>query len=251
MGLLDTKIALVTGGADGIGAATARRLAAEGATVVVTDIDGAGASALATEIGGLGLQHDAGSEADWQRVIAEVRERYGRLDVLVNNAGVGGGGAGDIEGQPLADFHKVMRVCVDSTFIGCQLAIALMKQHGGAIINISSVHGIRAAGYETAYSTAKGAVRLLTKSVAQHCATAGYRIRVNSVHPGYVLTRQVQKWIDAQPDPRAVMDGLLAHHPIGYLGTPEDIANGILFLASDQAKFVTGSELVMDGGYLL
>ena len=249
MGMLDGRIALVTGGADGIGAATVRRLAAEGATVVVTDINGEGAAQLATEVGGIGLHHDAGSEADWQRVMEQVRERFGRLDVLVNNAGVGGGGAGDIEGQPLADFHKVMRVCVDSTFIGCKLAIALMKEHGGAIINISSVHGIRAAGYETAYSTAKGAVRLLTKSVAQHCA--GYRIRVNSVHPGYVLTHQVQKWIDAQPDPRAVMDGLLAHHPIGYLGTPEDIANGIVFLASDQAKFMTGSELVMDGGYLL
>ena len=251
MGLLDGKIALVTGGADGIGAATVRRLAGEGATVVVTDIDGERAIALAREVAGAGFAHDAGSEADWQRVMDAVRARFGRLDVLVNNAGVGGGGVGDIEGQPLADFHKVMRVCLDSTFIGCKLAIALMKQHGGAIVNVSSVHGIRAASYEAAYSTAKGGVRLLTKSVAQHCALSGYGIRVNSVHPGYVLTSQVQKWIDSQPDPGAVMKGLLAHHPVGYLGRPEDIANGILFLASEQAKFMTGAELVMDGGYLL
>ena len=196
MGLLDGKIALVTGGADGIGAATVRRLAAEGATVVVTDINGDGATQLAAAVGGLGLCHDAGSESDWEQVMSQVREAYGRLDVLVNNAGVGGGGAGDIEGQPLADFHKVMRVCLDSTFIGCKLAIGLMKHHGGSIINVSSVLGIRAAGFETAYSTAKGGVRLLTKSVAQHCARSGYGIRVNSVHPGYVLTNQVQTWID-------------------------------------------------------
>ena len=251
MGMLDGKIALVTGGADGIGAATVRRLAAEGATLIVTDINAEGAAQLATEVGGVGIAHDAGSEAQWQQVMEQARARFGRLDVLVNNAGVGGGGAGDIEGQPLADFHKVMRVCLDSTFIGCKLAIALMKERGGSIVNVSSVHGIRAAGYEAAYSAAKGGVRLLTKSVAQHCARAGYGIRVNSVHPGYVLTHQVQKWIDAQENPRAVMDALLAQHPIGYLGTPEDIANGIAFLACDQARFMTGSELVMDGGFLL
>lgn len=251
MGLLDGKIALVTGGADGIGAATARRLAAEGATLLVTDINGEGALALAAEVGGVGFAHDAGSEPAWHAVMDAVRTRFGRLDVLVNNAGIGGGGIGDIEGQPLEDFHKVLRVCLDSTFIGCKLAIGLMKPQGGAIVNISSVHGIRAAGYEAAYSTAKGGVRLLTKSVAQHCARAGYRIRVNSVHPGYVLTSQVEKWIQQQADPAAVMNGLLAQHPIGYLGRPEDIANGILFLASDQSRFMTGTELVMDGGYLL
>jgi NAD(P)-dependent dehydrogenase (short-subunit alcohol dehydrogenase family) len=251
MGLLDGKIALVTGGADGIGAATVRRLAAEGATVVVTDINGDGATQLAAAVGGLGICHDAGSESDWEQVMKQVREAYGRLAVLVNNAGVGGGGAGDIEGQPLADFHKVMRVCLDSTFIGCKLAIGLMKHHGGSIINVSSVLGIRAAGFETAYSTAKGGVRLLTKSVAQHCARSGYGIRVNSVHPGYVLTNQVKTWIDAQENSQAVLDGLLAQHPIGYLGTPADIANGIVFLACDQSRFMTGSELVMDGGYLL
>jgi len=244
------KIALVTGGADGIGAATARLLAAEGAIVVVTDINREGAEALADELGGMGIAHDAGSEADWHHAIRLVRERYGRLDVLVNNAGIGAG-IGDIEHQTLEDYHKVMRVTCDSVFIGSKCAIELMKGRGGAIVNVSSIHGIKAAAHEAAYSAAKGAVRLLTKSVALHCARNGYRIRSNSVHPGYIQTTQMIAWMERADNSADVRAALLAQHPIGFLGEPEDIANGILYLASEESRFMTGSELVIDGGYTL
>jgi NAD(P)-dependent dehydrogenase (short-subunit alcohol dehydrogenase family) len=250
------KIALVTGGADGIGAATARLLAAEGATVVVTDINREGAEALADELGGMGIAHDAGSEADWHHAIRLVRERYGRLDVLVNNAGIGAG-IGDIEHQTLEDYHKVMRVTCDSVFIGSKCAIELMKGQGsamaggGSIVNVSSIHGIKAAAHEAAYSAAKGAVRLLTKSVALHCARNGYRIRSNSVHPGYILTTQMIAWMERSDNSAGVRAALLAQHPIGFLGQPQDIANGILYLASEESRFMTGSELVIDGGYTL
>ncbi|MEN3975406.1 glucose 1-dehydrogenase [Emcibacter sp. SYSU 3D8] len=244
------KVALVTGGADGIGAATARLLAAEGATVVVTDINKEGAESLADELGGLGIAHDAGSEAEWHHAVRLVRERYGRLDVLVNNAGIGAG-IGDIEHQTLEDYHKVMRVTCDSVFIGSKCAIELMKSEGGSIVNVSSIHGIKAAAHEAAYSAAKGAVRLLTKSVALHCARSGYRIRSNSVHPGYILTTQMIAWMERADNSADLNAALLAQHPIGFLGQPEDIANGILFLASEESRFMTGSELVIDGGYTL
>lgn len=244
------QIALVTAAADGIGAATARLLTQEGATVVVTDINGEGATAVADEIGGTGIQHDAGSEEDWQRVISAVESQHGRLDILVNNAGIGSG-IGDIEHQTLDDYRAVMRVCVDSVFIGSKLAIELMKQNGGAIVNVSSVHGIRAAAHEAAYSAGKGAVRLLTKSIALYCAQSGYRIRANSVHPGYILTTMMKEWMERSGNSADIMAGLIAQHPIGFLGEPEDIARGILYLASDDARFMTGSELVIDGGYML
>jgi NAD(P)-dependent dehydrogenase (short-subunit alcohol dehydrogenase family) len=251
MNRVKDKVALVTGGADGIGAAAARLLAAEGATVVVTDINREGAEALAEELGGLGIAHDAGSEAEWHHAMRLVQERYGRLDVLVNNAGIGAG-IGDIEHQTLDDYHKVMRVTCDSVFIGSKLAIELMKEKGGgSIVNVSSIHGIKAAAHEAAYSAAKGAVRLLTKSVALHCARNGYRIRSNSVHPGYILTTQMIAWMERSANSADLNAALLAQHPIGFLGQPEDIANGILYLASEESRFMTGSELVIDGGYTL
>ena len=250
MNKVKDRIALVTAAADGIGASTASLLAEEGAVVVVTDINGEGAVKLADDIGGIGLEHDAGSEADWNRVIGEVTDRYGRLDILVNNAGIGAG-IGDIEHQTLDDYRAVMRVCLDSVFIGSKLAIELMKRDGGAIVNVSSVHGIRAAAHEAAYSAGKGAVRLLTKSIALYCAQSGYRIRANSVHPGYILTTMMKEWMERSGNSADIMAGLVQQHPIGFLGEPRDVANGILYLASDDARFVTGSELVIDGGFML
>jgi 3(or 17)beta-hydroxysteroid dehydrogenase len=134
--------------------------------------------------------------------------------------------------------------------LGCKHAIDLMKG-GGSIINISSIHGIQAAPHEAAYSATKGAVKLLTKSVAMHCADKGYNIRCNSVHPGYIMTTMMEKWLEASDDRAALEGGLIAKHPIGFLGSPEDIAHGALYLASDEARFVTGSEMVIDGGYLM
>jgi NAD(P)-dependent dehydrogenase (short-subunit alcohol dehydrogenase family) len=250
MGRVEGKIALVTGGANGIGAASARLLAAEGAAVAITDIDEAGAETLAGEIGALGLAHDATDEASWRRVMDAVHGRFGRLDVLVNNVG-GGLPNGDIERRTLDDYHTVMRRNLDSVFIGCKLGIEAMKANGGSIINLSSVHGIRAAPHEAGYSASKGGVRLLTKSVALHCARAGYRIRANSVHPGYILTERMKRWVASSAEGAALMRSLLAQHPIGFLGEPEDVAGAVLYLASDESRFMTGSELVIDGGFTL
>ncbi|MGE0665349.1 MAG: SDR family oxidoreductase [Sphingomonadales bacterium] len=250
MGRVEGKAVLVTGGAAGIGAATARLLAAEGASVMVTDIDASGAAAVASACGGVGLAHDATSEAGWRQVMEAVRERLGRLDVLVNNVG-GGMRDGNIEQRSLGDYQKVMRKNLDSCFIGCKQGIEMMKAHGGSIINLSSVHGIRAAPHEAGYSAAKGGVRLLTKSVALNCARAGYRIRVNSVHPGYILTDRLKGWVAENPDGEAFMGWLVGQHPVGFLGDPEDVAGAVLYLAGDESRFVTGSELVIDGGFTL
>lgn len=248
------KIALVTAAADGIGAACAQLLSDEGATVILTDIDGDAAAARAESLGNdamgdaMGLAHDAGDPADWQLVVDAIKERFGRLDVLVNNAGISR--AGTIEEQSLEDLQAVVRVNLDGTFLGCKHAIDLMSG-GGSIVNISSVHGIRAASHEAAYSATKGAVRLLTKSVALHCAEAGHKIRCNSVHPGYIMTTMMEKWMDESGRKEALTAELVAKHPIGFLGSPDDVAYGVLYLASDESRFATGSELVMDGGYTL
>lgn len=244
------KITLVTAAADGIGAAAARRLAEEGAVLVLSDLDGDAVAGLAAELGedAIGLAHDAGDPADWEAVVEAIKARHGRLDVLVNNAGISR--AGSIEEQSLEDLQAVIRVNLEGTFMGCKHAIDLMSG-GGSIINVSSVHGIRAAPHEAAYSATKGAVRLLTKSVALHCAQAGHKIRCNSVHPGYILTTMMEKWLDASGERETLEADLIAKHPIGFLGVPEDVAQGILYLASDESRFVTGSELVMDGGYML
>lgn len=250
-GKLAGRIALITGAAEGIGAAAARRFAAEGATVVVSDVNLEGARDLAESLGppAFALPLDVCREDAWRAALAEIQRTCGRLDVLVNNAG--GSGSGSIEELDYERYRAAMQLNVDSVFLGCKLAIELMKAHGGSIVNVSSIHGIRAASYAVAYSAAKGAVRLLTKAVALHCAERGYRIRCNSIHPGYILTRQMREWVESSEDPEATMAALLAKHPIGFLGDPEDVAAGILFLASDDARFMTGAELVVDGGFSL
>ncbi|MFA5628492.1 MAG: glucose 1-dehydrogenase [Thiohalomonadaceae bacterium] len=251
MSKLAGKVALVTGAADGIGAAAAETLAREGAAVVITDINLEGAQALADKIGGsaVALRHDVCDEQAWRKVMEEVKSRFGHLDILVNNAG--GSGSGTVEDTTPGKFSDVIRLNLESVYIGCQLAVELMKGRGGSIINISSIHGIKAAAHAVAYTAAKGGVRLLTKSVALHCAQNGYKVRCNSVHPGYILTTQMNKWVDEQEDSAALMAELVSKHPIGFLGAPEDIAKGILYLASDDSRFVTGSELVIDGGFSL
>ena len=251
MSKLQGKVALVTGGADGIGEAACRALAAEGATVVVSDINLAGAEKVAGEIGNgaWACELNVCDEAAWQAALDDIIGRSGQLDILVNNAG--GSGAGNVEEISFDDFRNAMRLNLDSVFIGSKLAIELMKGRGGNIINVSSIHGIRAAAHAASYTAAKGAVRLLTKSIALHCAQHGYGIRSNSIHPGYILTTQMKDWAASQDDPDAMMADLVAQHPIGFLGDPDDIGAGIVFLASDDSRFMTGSELVMDGGFSL
>lgn len=251
MGRLSNKVALITGAGDGIGAATAQLFACEGATVVVTDIRKDRAERVVGQIGtaAISFEHDARDADSWRRIVDATVEGFGRLDILVNNAGTGSGK--NIEDQTLDEFRYVMAVNVEGTFTGCKQAIRVMKGNGGAIVNVSSVHGIRAAAHEAAYSASKGAVRLLTKSIALHCARGGYAIRCNSIHPGYIVTRTLERWINAAADPQMRMNELVNAHPIGFLGQPNDIAHGIVYLASDEARFVTGAELVVDGGYML
>lgn len=242
------KIALITGGASGIGRAAAQRLAAEGATVIVTDRDGPGAAAVAAALGAphAAATLDVTDEAAWAAVVAEAVARHGRLDVLVNSAGIGR--HGDVESTTLADFRLMYRVNVEGTFLGCRAAVGAMKAHGGAIINLSSVAGLIGVPDLAGYCASKGAVRLLTKSVALHCAKQGYRIRCNSLHPSFIDTPMVDAMAAALGDPAAAKAQLGRAAPLGRLGHVDDVTAAILYLASDEGAFVTGAELAIDGG---
>jgi len=253
MGRVEGKVALVTGAALGIGKASAELLCREGAKVVLTDIlddEGQAAASGLVESGGeaIYLHHDVSQEAQWERVIATTVERFGRLDILVNNAGVGWGGPP--EDETLERWRKLMSVNLDGVFLGVKHAIRAMKEGGGgSIVNISSIEGIVGDPNLGSYNASKGAVRLYTKSTALYCAKAGLGIRVNSVHPGYIWTPMVENYLRQVGDVEGGRKALDAMHPIGHVGEPDDIAYGVLYLASEESKFVTGTELVIDGGY--
>lgn len=240
------RVAIVTGGASGIGAATAHRLANEGATVVITDINDG--SAVVTQLTDLGatatyLEHDVVNSEQWQHVVDTTIELYGRLDILVNNAGIGD--LLDIEQAELDDWNRTIAIDQTSVFLGMKIAAPHLKASGhGSIINISSIFGISGGfGSSPAYHAAKGALRSLTKNVALLWAQQG--IRVNSIHPGFIDTPILDQ---ARGTP--IEDMLTEVTPMGRLGRPEEIAAAVAYLASDDASFVTGSELVVDGGYL-
>lgn len=245
------KISLITGAASGLGAATARRLHAEGAFVVVTDVDVKKGEALVDELQERAEFHalDVTSEAMWMAVLALVAERHGGLDVLVNNAGVGV--VADIESTTIEQWRFVHAVNVEGTFFGCKHAIGIMKgRAGGSIINMSSVAGILGAPNLAAYCSSKGAIRTLTKSVAMHCAKMGYNIRCNSVHPAFTDTPMVDAIAATSKDPVRAKAGLAKAIPLGRMGEPSDVAAAVAYLASDDARFVTGIELLVDGGLL-
>jgi NAD(P)-dependent dehydrogenase (short-subunit alcohol dehydrogenase family) len=251
------KVALVTGGASGIGRGCAELLAAEGAVAVVTDLqDALGAETVAAiqAAGGKAwyLHHDVTDEAAWEGVIAEIKSREGRLDILVNNAGIGIGGS--VLGMTLADWRKQTAVNLDGVFLGVKHSIPLMRASGdgGSIVNMSSVAGLKGSALLAGYCATKGGVRLFTKAVAMECANAKDGIRVNSVHPGIIETpiwmsimNMATPGANAPPDLDA-MSTLAV--PLGVKGYPLDIANGVLWLASDESRYVTGAELVIDGG---
>lgn len=251
---LQGKIALITGAGNGIGAATARRLAEEGALVVVTDIDVSAAEQVATDInagpGRAEARHqDVTDEVTWASLVADIVASHGGLDILVNNAGMGI--PGSAESATLAEWRKTQAVNGESVFMGTRAAIGVMKERGGSIINISSIEGIVGEPNTAAYNYSKGGVRIFTKSAALHCASQGYPIRVNSVHPGFILTTMVEAGLASMPREQAdaMMERLMREIPLGGMGEPLDIANGCLFLASDESRYMTGSELVIDGGY--
>jgi NAD(P)-dependent dehydrogenase (short-subunit alcohol dehydrogenase family) len=248
------KIVLITGGASGIGLASAEACAREGALVVITDVNATEGESQARRLvaDGLGVEflpQDASSEADWRRVVDEILRRHGQLDVLVNNAGIAV--IAPIEQETLEGWRRTQAVNMEGVFLGTREAIRAMKGGGGSIINISSIEGIVGEPMVPAYNASKGGVRILTKSVALYCAQQGYRIRVNSVHPGYVATALVANAIGALPPVQAaaLQQDLLSRIPLGRLAEPREIANVVLFLASDESSYMTGSELVVDGGY--
>lgn len=246
---LEGKVALITGGALGIGLKTAERFAEEGAAVAIADILVEQGRQAAEALGGDAtfIELDVTNEAGWQAAIQTLKAKHGRLDVLVNNAGISP--FGTIQDTTYELWKKVMAVNADSVFLGCKSAIGLMRKTGGAIVNLSSMMGIRSDANLAAYSASKGAVRLLTKSVALHGAP--YKIRCNSVHPGGVQTRMLDDFLGVLPDKDAAMKMVTQQVPLGRVGQPEDIANAILYLASDEAYWVTGIELCVDGGSLL
>lgn len=240
---VDGKVAIVTGAASGIGRGCAVMLAAEGARVVLTD-------RVACEP--LGEPHrtellDVTDEAGWTRVVAATLAAYGRLDILVNGAGVAVWA--DIEQCTLKEWRFCNAVNSEGTFLGCRAALGAMKlTGGGSIINISSVAGLVADADAPAYCASKGAVRLLTKSVALHAARKGYNIRCNSVHPSFIATPMVEQVIARSPKPDKMRELLTNAAPLRRMGDVDDIAYCVLYLASDESKFTTGAELVVDGG---
>lgn len=244
MARLAGKTALVTGGASGLGAAIVRRFVAEGATVIIADIDAAGGAALASELGATTRFQilDVTREDSWAAAIATCD----RLDVLVNNAGITT--VGSIETLSLADFRTMLDIDLIGVFLGCKLATPLMNKTGGSIINMSSMCGVRAQGELVGYNAAKAAVTHLTKSAALHYAAQGYGVRCNSIHPGAIHTPILDKVMAQVEDGRALYDGWVASHPIGRLGKPEEIAAMALYLASDESTFTTGAEFRVDGG---
>ena len=241
------RVALVTGGASGIGRATVLRLAGEGARVVVSDLQEEPGNAVAAEVregGGeaLFVEHDVSDQAGWERALGAAGEAFGRLDVLVNNAGIGDTAA--IEDTSLEEYEKTIAVDQTGVFLGMKMAAPMLAESGhGAIVNVSSIFGTTGGfGASPAYHAAKGAITTLTKNAALHWATEG--IRVNSIHPGFIDTPLLDQ---AKGTP--FEDLMVQSTPMGRLGLPGEVAAGIAYLASDDASFVTGSELYVDGGY--
>lgn len=247
---VEGKVALVTGGGSGIGRASAETLAREGAAVVVTDLDGATAEATAAGIRAAGgkaraMAQDTTDEARWREVMASIRETEGRLDILLNNAGVSNNGR-LLKDTSLDDWRFVNAANVEGVYLGTKYGIDLMEETGGgSIVNVSSIYGKLGAVGSVAYNASKGAVCVFSKGAALECGKAGNGVRVNTVHPGFIETGMTRERLSQE----AARAWSLARTPIGRLGQPQDIANGVLYLASDESSFVTGAELVIDGGF--
>ena len=244
------KVALVTGGAKGLGEADARALAAEGARVVLTDVDEAAGQAVAEDIGAVFKHQDVTDEARWQAVIGEIKREFGALHVLVNNAGIVL--PGNIESQTFAQYQAQMTVMADGTFLGSQHAIPLMAASGGgSIINMASVVSKLAYSGVVSYAAAKGAIEGMSRSIAAHCLESGYRIRCNSIHPGVIDTPMVQNF-GAEAAESAETAAQLPEGPLpaeaGVLGSPKNVSDLVVFLASDESAFITAQEFVIDGG---
>ena len=246
---LESKVILVSGGASGIGAESARLVVREGGKAVLADRDETKGKALAAELGASAMftPLDVTDESAWQRAVKATVEAFGGVHGLLNAAGVGV--RNSIEDCSLAEYRRVNDINSLGTFLGCKSVISAMKNSGGgSIVNISSVLGLRGASYAMAYCASKGAVRALTKNVALHCALMKYGIRCNSVHPGYIDTPMIAPRLEQPVGNMSGRQWLEELHPLGRLGRAEEVANMILFLLSDESSFSTGSEFVCDGG---
>ncbi len=252
MGRVEGKTALITGAGSGLGRAFAERLAQEGASLLLTDIDEDAVVAVAKEVAGndrqaMAIAHDVTSTEQWENAIKQAETDLGKIDILINNAGITI--MGDIESISLEDLHTTFRIDVDGVFLGTKLGIGSMKKTGGgSIINISSIAGQQASSTLVAYNAAKAAVTMITKSAALHCAEQKYDIRCNSVHPGAIHTPIIDKVLAQVPNPEETLAGFAAAHPVGRLGQPDEVASVVLYLASDESSFATGAEFNVDGG---
>lgn len=246
MGRVEGKVVLITGAASGVGKENALLLAREGARVVLTDVNIEGVQAVAAEIGNsaLALRHDIASEDDWKKTLSATLEKFGRLDVLVNNAAILA--MGTIEDTSLEAWQKIQRINADGYFLGCKYGVSAMQDHGGTIINMASLAALSGMGHFCAYSASKGSVTALTRSVAAHCKQHGYKIRCNSIHPDGILTPMVANLM-ADADPAAM---IAKGDPMARMCLPQDIASLVLFLASDESRFINGAELRIDNGQL-
>lgn len=252
---MSQKVAFITGGASGIGLATAQALARTGHHVVIADIQTAAAQTAAEQIrsdqlSASAVPLDVSSDEAWRSAIGAVGQEHGRLDVLVNNAGLGEGGT--LDSTSLEAFNRMLAVNVGGVFLGCKYAIPLMERSGGgSVINVSSIFGIVSDQLTLAYSASKGAVRTMTKSIALDCATRNTGVRVNSIHPGFIETPMVMNAAAVTPaeiiEPYAART--VGQTPMGRFGQPDELADVIVFLASDASRFMTGSEVTVDGGF--
>jgi NAD(P)-dependent dehydrogenase (short-subunit alcohol dehydrogenase family) len=251
-GRLNGKIIMVTGAASGLGLRMSQRFLDEGASVLMTDIDQVRVENEAARIGAHACGHDVTDEAQWVVALSEAERHFGGLHVLVNNAGIGT--PGSVEDTSLDDWRRVHAIDLDGVFLGCKHALPVLRRTisadgiRGSILNISSIAGIIASGRMAAYNSAKAAVRHLTKSVALHCAAHRDPITCNSLHPAFIDTPILDNFQAAGVSRDAVKEKLGRQIPIGTVGEPDDVAWAAVYLVSDEAKFVTGAELAIDGG---
>lgn len=250
---LSGKVALITGGVSGIGLATSNLFAKAGATVIFSDIDQGKGAALEAEHSSFGYHseficQDVTNEAQWDEVVDSIVAKHGKLDVIVNNAGIAL--IGSVEDISLKDWQKTIDVNLNSVFMGTKAGIRVMKKNGGSIINVSSIEGMVGEPLIPSYNASKGGVRIFTKSAALHCADFGYPVRINSIHPGFVGTPMVAGAMATMEPSAAQAFGasVMGRIPVKRFAEPDEIAYPILFLASDASTYMTGSELVVDGG---
>jgi 3(or 17)beta-hydroxysteroid dehydrogenase len=252
---LAEKVALISGGASGLGAAAARRFVEEGARVIIGDLQEEKGRAVAQRLGdkAIFVKLDVTLEADWASAVKVAEARFGALTTVVNSAGISV--PGSIEDESLEGFRRTLAINLEGTFLGCKYGVAALKRgKGGAIVNVASTLGVKAGAIFPSYGASKGGVRVLTRSVALHCAEQGYDIRVNAILPGAIHTEMVDGYIAqgiaAGATREQVIEGFASVHPMKRLGRPKEPADAIVFLASDESSFTTGADLPVDGGYL-